>query len=153
MPGKGTSGMDSIRSGAVILGIVAILALGYAGYSQYRRALQSARQAFTLGTLNTIAARLEDKQQALDRPLVHNEIEEIVLATAHGLDEWGHRVVVVVRTTDGRQEFAVVSPGSDGILEHPSITEYFAIPRVDVHGLWEKDIVVVNSNTRTLAGK
>jgi hypothetical protein len=137
----------------VAAGFLVVIAFGCLLYFQYRMALQSARQAFTLGTLKTIVRKLEDKQEVLGRPLGHNEIEETVLTCAQGLDDWGHRVVVVARPGPEGQRYAVVSPGSDGIFEHQDLLEYFDVPKADIHGLAERDIVIVDSSVRTLAGK
>jgi hypothetical protein len=117
-----------------------------------KRGYDRAKQARTFADLQVMAARLSDTISKTG-DLSEAQAARTIKSVNGGRDAWGNDVVFRSRSRDGRISYVLVSPGSDGVLEHPDLDDYFAQSASDVHDDSRRDIVFRDGEAITRAGK
>lgn len=117
--------------------------------------MQGVKQVRTTAGLQAITARIEDRQL---RPLA-DEMEAVVTsaiaADSDGRDAWGHPYLWEIRLDHNRIEYVVLSTGSDGRLDVPTLDDYFSRSGLEVLRASEhdRDIVFRNGQAVVTGGK
>ncbi len=133
----------------LILALLALLVSNCGAFEAYSRA----KQLRTFADMQVICGRIEMEGRQLGRALSASELRTAVHAVNEGLDAWGNSFELEVRESRGTTDFVLVSRGSDGVLEHSSLADYFLLEARDIHGDSAADIVFRNGEAVTHAGK
>lgn len=116
--------------------------------------VRRAHQLRTYADMQMICSRIDNTVQQRGDALRANDILDAVRSVYGGIDTWGNEYLVLFEKL-GRIEsrYLLVSRGSDGKLDIAHIEDYFDMEIVDIHGQYEKDIVFLNGEPLTRAGK
>lgn len=137
---------------AVRLAITMALALLLAACS-VRDSYVRAKQVRTYADMQTIVAKIEQLRSFAPAPPKELQAQAILDSVAQGRDAWGHLFVFRSRPSKGGFSYILVSYGSDGKPDVPSLDEYFTIPESRVQGNGRKDIVFRDGMPVANAGK
>ncbi|RLE34725.1 MAG: hypothetical protein DRJ61_04585 [Acidobacteria bacterium] len=111
------------------------------------------KQIDTFSDVYAIGKRIENKIAESGDELSDGEIADIVMSVRDGLDAWGNDIRVFRATNDQSARYIVVSPGRDGVLDFPDTSQYSVMAKVDIRGLFDRDIVFRDGNCVTNSGK
>ncbi|MCD4748226.1 MAG: hypothetical protein K8R59_02530 [Thermoanaerobaculales bacterium] len=111
------------------------------------------KQIDSFSRVAAIAKTLDSRCANSGGPLSEGEISTIVKSIGSGLDAWGHDIRILNPSNDQGAGYIVVSPGRDGEFDFTNTDRYFTLPRVDIRGLLDRDIVYRDGRCVTNAGK
>ncbi|MBN2564706.1 MAG: hypothetical protein JXB46_03255, partial [Candidatus Eisenbacteria bacterium] len=132
-----------------MIGVSCVLLLSCGRLNRWGRLKQI--DSFT--RVAAIAKKLDNRRVESDRPLADSEIDRIIMSVGSGLDGWGHKIHILKTADDHSERYVVMSPGRDGKLDFPDTEQYFTLPRVDIRGLFNRDILFRDGRCVTNAGK
>lgn len=130
----------------VAVGIVVVAA--FQAWAIYHGGLQ----AGTVARMQGIVGRID----AAIRAGVHSEPElvSLVKSVSRGKDTWGNDFVLELRGEPPALHYVLISKGSDGRFDLPSIEAYFSLAETNVQHPYRRDIVFRNGDLVTRgAGK
>ena len=139
----------------VALAAIALIALGLGAwrlavlYQHYR---QLTEQLPTFANLQVVAAQIQ-RQLESNPGLSDNEVRTMVRGFfGEFRDAWGDEIIYVRKN---RQDisFLLISPGADGKLDVKDPAIYFLVPRTEIIGQLDRDIVFRDGVAVTNGGK
>ena len=103
-------------------------------------------------TMQGIVRVIEETK--IREPLTEANVRGAVKSVAAGRDAWGNEIAYAIRPSSAQSmSYVVVSPGSDGRLDFPTMDSYFTMGFADIRGKGRRDIVFRDGMAITEAGK
>lgn len=111
------------------------------------------RQLRTFVVMRGISQSITEAASKHGGAISPEQATRIIQAINPSTDEWGRAFIFAARGAPPRFSFLLVSCGSDRRLDVPSVTEYFALAKVDIRGITWHDIVFRDGEAITNASK
>ncbi len=134
---------DAMKRGFVVTAAIAMAILIGIAIAYVRQMMNRGFQINTSVRMSVICDAIERDTRRLDAAAASARARKIVLEHYGGLDAWHRPLLFVSRLEQGRFSYVLVSVGSDGKADRPA-EQYFSVPRSDIRGSAERDVVFRN---------